>query len=108
MAQSIGRKIAKKAFKKSLERLDTDYIDLYLIHWPSDWKRTEETWLELIDLNSEDTLRAIGVSNFSINQLEDLKDLGDTIPANNQVRFHPFSFNQALLDYCKSEGIALT
>ncbi|MCY3411899.1 MAG: aldo/keto reductase [Candidatus Heimdallarchaeota archaeon] len=99
---------AKQAFESSYNALDLEYIDLYLIHWPSGKKETNEAWKILLELEKDDRLRSIGVSNYSIKQLEELKSLGDTIPVTNQVEFHPWIFDAELLDYCKSENILLT
>lgn len=104
----FGTNNARRAFDQSKSRLGLEFIDLYLIHWPSDQKRTDETWRELIKLREEGNVRSIGVSNFSINQIEHLKEIGDVLPANNQVRFNPKAYNQNLLDYCKALQISVT
>ena len=103
----FGYKNTEKAFTKTIQSLDISYLDLYLIHWPSDTKRTEETWKKMLELKDGERLKSIGVSNFSIAQIESLKSLGDEIPAVNQVRFNPQAYNSELLSYCKSEGIAV-
>ena len=105
--RDFGYDNSKQAIAKSLEQLQIKYLDLYLIHWPSDKKRTNESWQGLLDLYEEGLSRSIGVSNYSIDALEHLKSLGDVVPAVNQVEFHPFAFNRELLNYCKSENIAL-
>ena len=96
-----------KAFETNLKKLDLDYVDQYLIHWPSDTTRTHATWKALLKLYEQGKCRSIGVSNFSIQELEALKELGDVVPATNQVQFNPFSFKGKLLDYCNKEGIKL-
>ena len=105
--RDFGYDSSKKALAKSLESLQVEYLDLYLIHWPSDKKRTDDSWRGLLDLYREGLSRSIGVSNYSIDALEHLKSLGDVIPAVNQVEFHPLTYDKELLDYCKSEKIAL-
>ncbi len=104
----FGRDKTLKAFENSLRDLGMSYVDLYLIHWPSNQKITDETWLTLNDIYSDQKSRAIGVSNFSVSQLAHLKSVSDEIPEVNQVRFNPFNWSSELLDYCKSEGIAVT
>lgn len=104
----FGFKNCKKAFENSYKLLDLDYIDLYLIHWPSEKKRTNDTWRAMLELHNDDRLKSIGVSNYSINEIETLKDSGDVQPVTNQVKFHPYSFDAELLEYCKSEKILLT
>ena len=103
-AQRIGD--IDGAFKRSLERLGLDYIDLYLIHWPVPGCYLE-TWKQMEKLYKEGLIRSIGVSNFGIYQLEDLLAHSDTVPAVNQIEIHPL-WNQAeLVSYCQSKGIAV-
>lgn len=101
-----GYERALKAFDVSLKKLSIDYIDLYLIHWPVQNKR-KESWRALESLLETDQVRAIGVSNYMINHLEELLEYGNVIPAVNQVEFHPFLFRKDLLEYCKDHEIQL-
>ena len=103
-AQRMGD--VRGAFLRSLERLQTDYLDLYLIHWPVPGFYTE-TWKELEQLREEGLVRSIGVSNFSVLQLEHLAQSSDTVPAVNQVEFHPLWNRRDLKEYCNAKGIAL-
>lgn len=93
-----------EAFEESLERLGTDYIDLYLIHWPVPEKYVD-TWRALERLHDEGKIKAIGVSNFEIHHLRDVMDAGSVTPAVNQIEFHPYLTQDALLSFCKNEGI---
>src|SRR5471032_2725953 len=85
-----GHEQARRAFHASLERLEVDYVDLYLIHWPVPaHDRYVETWKAFIDLRDAGLVRAIGVSNFQPAHLERLiSETGET-PAINQVELHP-------------------
>jgi diketogulonate reductase-like aldo/keto reductase len=103
----FGFNKSKKSFQASLDALGLDYIDQYLIHWPREKKKTHETWKALIEVYKQDKCKTIGVSNYSISDLEELKNISDIIPASNQIEFHPFKFDQEILDYCKSENIAV-
>ncbi|HEY7320456.1 MAG TPA: aldo/keto reductase [Candidatus Binatia bacterium] len=94
------------AFQKSLDKLGLAYIDLYLIHWPIPLMKNR-TWKELEKIYVGGLVRSIGVSNYSINQLETLAPVADIPPAVNQVLFHPFSYKKELLDYCQSKNIVL-
>ncbi len=95
----------KKAFNDSLRRLNLDYVDLYLLHWPFfGWKRA---WKVLESIYESGKARAIGVSNFSIEQLKDLKKLGGVVPMVNQIEISPFLYRQKLIEYCQSEGIVV-
>jgi diketogulonate reductase-like aldo/keto reductase len=101
-----GYESTLRAFEDSRSKLDLEYIDLYLIHWPGKDK-FKETWRAFEKLQKDGYIRAIGVSNFNIHHLETLKQDSDTIPAVNQVEFHPLLNQQEVLQYCKLEGIQL-
>ena len=82
---------AKAAFKQSLERLELEHIDLYLIHWPVPAHNLYvETWQAFIELQSEGLVRAIGVSNFQPAHLQRLVAETGVTPAINQVELHPY------------------
>jgi len=90
-----GYEQAKHAFKASLDRLETSYVDLYLIHWPVPaHDRYVETWKAFIELQEDGLIRAIGVSNFNQPHLERLIAETGVTPAVNQVELHPL-FQQA-------------
>jgi methylglyoxal/glyoxal reductase len=99
-----GRDKARRAFDASLGRLGLDYVDLYLIHWPGAGKRTE-TWKALVEIAREGRCRSVGVSNFTIEHLEEVIQASDVVPAVNQVELHPFLFQRELMDYCRGHGI---
>ncbi len=86
-----GHEQARRAFHASLERLEVDYVDLYLIHWPVPaHDRYVETWKAFIELRDEGLIRAIGVSNFQPSHLERvIAETGET-PAINQIELHPY------------------
>ena len=92
-----------RAFDASLKRLGTDYLDLYLIHWPKE--KSKETWKALERLYHEKRIRAIGISNFLRHHVEDLLQEAEVVPMVNQMEFHPYLVQQELLDFCKSKGI---
>jgi diketogulonate reductase-like aldo/keto reductase len=86
-----GHEQARRAFHASLARLEVDYVDLYLIHWPVPaHDRYVETWKAFIELRDEGLIRAIGVSNFQPSHLERvIAETGET-PAINQIELHPY------------------
>lgn len=96
--------LVNEALKTSLEKLDTDYIDLYLIHWPVA-NKIQETWKKFEQLYATSMVRAVGVSNFKAHHLEKLKEVSDLVPAVNQIEIHPYLTQQADLDYCTGAGI---
>ena len=101
-----GYQTTLTAFEESLKKLQTSYLDLYLIHWPKG-KRSVETWKALEELYEKRKIRAIGVSNFLVHHLEDFLPECKIIPAVNQVEFHPELIQPELLKYCQNKNIQL-
>jgi len=111
---------AQLNLQQSLKRLGMDYVDLWLLHYPgpgihlfkrhqipSDWTPSMrlDTWRAMEDAYQKKKVRAIGVSNFSIRHLEELRKIERVTPAVNQVELHPFLVQTELMEYCKSRGI---
>jgi diketogulonate reductase-like aldo/keto reductase len=86
--QDAGYESTKDAFERSLDRLDLDYLDLYLIHQP--YGDVHCSWQAMEDLYEEGKVRAIGVSNFHPDRVMDLIVHNDIVPAVNQIETHPF------------------
>lgn len=101
-AQRLGD--VEGAFMRSLERLQLDYVDLYLIHWPVPGCFLN-TWKEMEKLLESGRAQSIGVSNFDIRHLEELSKYSDIVPAVNQIEFHPYWYQKNLLEYCQDRGI---
>ena len=95
---------ALKAFDDSLKKLGQDYVDLYLIHWPIKEGRAA-SWKALEKLYQDKRVKAIGVANYNIALLEELKSTANIVPAVNQIEFSPWLFQEDLLAYCKEAGI---
>lgn len=93
-----------KAFDQSQRRLDLDYIDLYLVHWPVRHKYTE-TWKAVERLYTEGRVKAIGVSNFLQHHLEVLLPVAEIRPMVNQLEHHPYLVQTSLQQYCKAQQI---
>lgn len=98
-------KSIKKAIEESFENLETDYIDLFLIHWP--WPIAIDMWKVLEKLYSKGRIRAIGVSNFLQPHLEYLNDNSEITPAVNQFEISPLNTQKSLINYCHEHGIAV-
>lgn len=114
------------AIQDSLNRLQLDYLDLYLIHWPvafrngvdvpktpEDYLSLEEvplidTWRQMEEVKKNGMAKHIGVSNFSIKKLDDLISKATTKPEMNQVELHPLLQQDKLLEYCNRQNILVT
>jgi 2,5-diketo-D-gluconate reductase A len=96
------------AYDDTCERLGVDGLDLYLIHWPNPaaglW---QDSWRALQRLHDEGRVRAIGVSNFLVEHLEELRGFADRMPAVNQIELHPTFQQPELTAACRSMGIAV-
>lgn len=101
-AQRLGD--VQGAFSRSLDRLKVSYVDLYLIHWPVPGCYLS-TWKELESILESGRALSIGVSNFDIRHLEELRKISGVIPAVNQIECHPLCYPAELIEYCKAFGI---
>ncbi len=102
----------KKSIEVSLKKLGLSYVDLYLVHWPNTAdgrpqtpERLREIWKEMEDVLASGKAKSIGVSNYTIAHLEDMKKYAKVPPAVNQIEFHPFLYQKDLLEYCKKNAI---
>ncbi len=113
----LGYDQAKKGVEESLRNLQTDYLDLYLIHWPrpdygrpdfEDWQELDrQTWKALEELYEQHVLRAIGVSNFLVPHLQNLLASASVVPAVDQIEYHPGYTQPETVDFCRQKGIAV-
>lgn len=113
-----GFERATAAVNESLHNLRTDYIDLYLIHWPGASGKALESpehrelrknsWIALEKLYREGKVRAIGVSNYTQRHLKEMIEYAEILPMVNQCEVHPLCPQPKLLDYCKQNNIVFT
>ena len=102
-----GYDAALRAFDASLRRLGTDYVDLYLIHWPQPARgEYVDTWRALQRIHADGRARAIGVSNFTADHLRRLADETGVLPTVNQVELHPYLAQRELRAFHARHGIA--
>lgn len=94
------------AFEESLERLGTDYVDLYLVHWPV-VERSVATWKAMEKIYQSGRAKAIGVSNYKVHHLQEILNNCEVVPAVNQVEFHPRLRQPELMQFCKANKIQL-
>ena len=107
----MGYAETKQAFARTLDRLQTDYLDLYLIHWPrrtegdTDWKEVDrETWRAMEELYAEGKIKGIGLSNFLPHHLDNILENCKVRPIVNQLEVHPGYSQEAAVAYCKSKN----
>ena len=110
----MGYQQTKDALEKSLKRLGTDYLDIYLIHWPrpsadcENWKELDlETWRAMEELQKEGKIRGLGLSNFLPHHIKNILENGTVKPVVNQLELHPGYMQQAAVQYCKEHGIQM-
>ncbi|WP_125767203.1 aldo/keto reductase [Lapidilactobacillus wuchangensis] len=112
--QQRSYQATKQSFAETLAKLQLDYLDLYLIHWPANarwhqnWQALNaETWRALEDLYHAGQVRAIGVSNFSVAQLQALQTTATVLPQVNQIEYHPDFAQVAIAEYCQQHEIVV-
>lgn len=94
--------------EKNLQELRTDYVDLYLIHWPDPEAPMEETFRALKRLRDEGMAREIGVSNFMVEHLTEALEVAEVPIVNNQIKFHPAHQPWEVVELCRENGISVT
>ncbi len=100
---SHGYDKAIDSFEKSMKKLDIDYLDLLLVHWPT--KLNKETWRAFESLYELGKVRAIGVCNFKIGHLEELRKTAKIMPMVNQIEVHPCFSQKEIVNYCNNYKI---
>ena len=108
----LGYEKTMKSFEQALLRLGTEYLDLFLIHWPrpdletKNWEKlVQESWKALEDLYQQGKIKSIGVSNFLPHHLEVLKETAQVLPMVDQLELHVGYMQEAAVQYCKENGI---
>lgn len=105
-AELIALGQTRKSYEQSMERLGMDYVDLLLLHFPVPVQR-KKAWAELEKIKTEGGAKSIGVSNYTIKHLEEMKLYAKELPAVNQVELHVFLQQPELLEYCREHGIVV-
>ncbi|KAJ3665099.1 hypothetical protein Zmor_000612 [Zophobas morio] len=119
--------LVEPALKVTLKNLGLDYLDLYLIHWPVDFKAGPDlypvdandkfvfgnvdyvdVWKAMEEVNKKGLAKSIGISNFNKRQIERVLEKAAIVPATNQIECHPYLNQNKLIEFCKSKGITVT
>jgi diketogulonate reductase-like aldo/keto reductase len=123
-----SKDMVKKGLNESLNKLQLEYLDLFLIHWPMGYKENTaealpedsnkdlidsgvcyvETWKAMEELMKEGRVKNIGVSNFSIKQLQDIMESCEIKPVTNQIEVHPYLQEDKLVEFCQNNNILVT
>jgi 2,5-diketo-D-gluconate reductase A len=98
---------AEKVLARSLRALGTDYLDLWLIHWPPRGRASVLAWREMLALRDRGLVRAVGVSNYSLPLIDELTTATGEAPAVNQIHWNPWRFDAALLRGLEQRGVAV-
>lgn len=107
----LGYSETKTAFYETLKNLQTDYLDIYMMHWPRhnyhcDWKAMDlEAWRAMGELHKEGLIRGIGVSNFLPHHLSNLLENSDITPVIDQLELHPGYCQEAAVSFCLKNGV---
>lgn len=103
-----GYDSALAAFDESLKLLQVDYVDMYMIHWPTPFEwRSGETWKAFRKLREDGRVKTLGVCNFLPEHLERLHDETGDWPAVNQIELHPTWQQRGVVEFCQQHGIAV-
>ena len=102
-ASDAGR--PREVLTSSLRALGTDYLDLWLVHWPPRGKASVQAWRELLTLRDEGLARAVGVSNYSLAQVDELVEATGEAPAVNQIHWNPRRYDAGLLVGLRQRGV---
>lgn len=106
--EDYGRENVEQAYENSLKRLDLDYLDLYLMHWPGTNETLMiDTWQGMEDLYKQERVKNIGVSNFNVDHFEALLAQVSIKPVINQVEFHPYLTQKELRQYLDVQNIVM-
>jgi 2,5-diketo-D-gluconate reductase A len=101
----VGRE--RRTLEASLTMLGVDYVDLWLIHWPPNGRAAPHAWARLVEAQREGLARSIGVSNYSLAQIDELIAVTGVTPAVNQIRWGPPLYDQSLVSGLQQRGIVL-
>lgn len=97
----------RETIEESLEQLGLDHLDLWLVHWPPNGEARPDVWEQVVQAQADGLTRAVGVSNYSLAQIDELIDATGTTPAVNQVKWSPAEYDRAFADGLRDRGVVL-
>jgi len=97
----------RETIEESLEQLGLDHLDLWLVHWPPNGEARPDVWAQLVEAQEAGLTKAIGVSNYSLAQIDELIDATGATPAVNQIRWSPAEFDREVADGLRERGVVL-
>jgi 2,5-diketo-D-gluconate reductase A len=97
----------RETLEESLDALGFEYVDLWLIHWPPGGRARPDVWQRLLEVQAEGLAREVGVSNYSVRQLDELERATGRLPAVNQIEWSPALFDQNVLEAHRGRGVQL-
>jgi diketogulonate reductase-like aldo/keto reductase len=107
-SKNLGRDDLFKACQRSLSKLGTDYLDLYLMHWPNDKVPLSETLEAMQQLVDKRMIGSVGLSNFDMGRIKEALSVSSVPICNLQIEYHPFTHREKLPEFCLEEGITIT
>jgi 2,5-diketo-D-gluconate reductase A len=97
----------RETIEESLDQLGLDHLDLWLVHWPPNGEARPDVWQQLVQAQQDGLTKAIGVSNYSLAQIDELIEATGVTPAVNQIKWSPVEFDAAVADGLRERGVVL-
>ncbi|WIB61465.1 aldo/keto reductase [Curtobacterium sp. MCLR17_007] len=97
----------RETIEESLEQLGLDHLDLWLVHWPPNGEARPDVWEQVVQARTDGLTRAVGVSNYSLAQIDELIQATGVTPAVNQIKWSPAEFDRAVADGLRERGVVL-
>jgi len=97
----------RQTIEESLDQLGLDHLDLWLVHWPPNGEARPDVWQQLVQAQQDGLTKAIGVSNYSLAQIDELIEATGVTPAVNQIKWSPVEFDAAVADGLRERGVVL-
>ncbi|MFZ6993487.1 aldo/keto reductase [Curtobacterium sp. RRHDQ66] len=97
----------RATIEESLDQLGLDHLDLWLVHWPPNGEARPDVWEQVVQAQQDGLTRAVGVSNYSLAQIDELTEATGVTPAVNQIKWSPAEFDRTVADGLRDRGVVL-